>query len=231
MGGWKGRGAADNPPNRFEVVRYERDDLVDEEPETSSPRTEFQPDHTRSIIARNDSPDIPFDASVNPYRGCEFGCAYCYARPFHEYLGYSAGLDFETRILVKHDAPVLLRRELASPRWVPETIVLSGVTDPYQPAERRLRITRGCLEVLCEFRNPVAVVTKSALVARDADLLAELAQHQAAVVTLTITTLDDSLSRALEPRAALPRQRLDAVRALSAAGVPAASSAHRSSRV
>jgi DNA repair photolyase len=215
----RGRGAAQNPKNRFEQAEYVPDPEAFDEDEPG-PRTQFLRDHTRGIIARNDSPDIPFTASVNPYRGCEHGCIYCFARPTHEYLGFSAGLDFETRILVKHDAPELLRHELASRRWEPQPIAMSGVTDPYQPAERRFEITRGCLQVLAEFRNPVAIVTKNHLVTRDIDLLADLAQHQAASVNVSITTLDETLQRVMEPRASTPARRLEAVRRLSAAGIP-----------
>jgi DNA repair photolyase len=215
----RGRGAAGNPPNRFEPLRYEPD--PDEPPDAGpAPQTQFFRDNSRSIIATNDSPDVGFDASINPYRGCEHGCAYCYARPYHEYLGLSSGLDFETKIFVKEDAPELLRRELASPRWQPRTVGLSGVTDCYQPIERRLRLTRRCLEVFAEFRNPVTVVTKSHLVARDADLLAELAAHHAAKVILSITTLDGDLARKLEPRAPQPSGRLAALAELTQAGVP-----------
>jgi DNA repair photolyase len=217
----RGRGTAANPANRFVQQEIEADgdwlDTLDDEP---GPRTQFLRDHTRGIIARNDSPDIPFAASVNPYRGCEHGCIYCFARPTHEYLGFSAGLDFETRILVKHDAPELLRRELASPRWEPQPIAMCGVTDPYQPAERRFQITRGCLQVLAEFRNPVSIVTKNHLVTRDMELLAELASHHAASVNLSITTLDEKLQRVMEPRASTPARRLEAVRRLAAAGIP-----------
>ncbi len=218
----RGRGAPQNPKNRFVDAEYVADGdwldtLDDDEP---GPRTEILRDHTRGIIARNDSPDIPFETSVNPYRGCEHGCIYCFARPTHEYLGFSAGLDFETRILAKHDAAALLRRELASPRWTPQPIAMSGVTDPYQPVERKLGITRGCLEVLAEFRNPVALVTKNHLVTRDLDLLGELAAHQAAVVNVSITTLDERLQRVMEPRASTPARRLDAVRTLAAVGIP-----------
>ena len=158
--------------------------------------------------------------SLNPYRGCEHGCIYCYARPTHEYLGLSAGLDFETKILVKHDAPELLRRELASPRWEPRVLALSGVTDPYQPVERRLRLTRRCLEVMAEFRQAVAIVTKNRLVTRDIDLLAGLARHQAAGVWLSITTLDAELAGQLEPRTSRPEGKLAAIRALADAGIP-----------
>lgn len=213
------RGALSNPPNRFEPLRLERD--PDWNPEDDPlPRTQFFKDHSCSIITWNDSPDVPFEASINPYRGCEHGCAYCYARPFHEYLGFSAGLDFETKILVKENAPELLRRELASPRWQPRALALSGVTDPYQPVERQLKLTRRCLEVLAECRNPVNIVTKNALVARDADLLAELARHRAAAVFLSLTTLDAELRRVLEPRTSPPAARLAAIRALREAGVP-----------
>ena len=161
-----------------------------------------------------------FDASLNPYRGCEHGCIYCYARPTHEYLGFSAGLDFETRIMVKEDAPKLLRDELSSPRWVPEVIAMSGVTDCYQPIERRLKLTRGCLEVLAEFRNPVTIVTKNNLVTRDLDLLSELARSQAVAVFISLTTLDTELRKILEPRTSPPAARLATIRALAAAGVP-----------
>ncbi|MDF1701728.1 MAG: PA0069 family radical SAM protein [Planctomycetota bacterium] len=183
-------------------------------------RTVYVRDATRTILARNDSPDIPFDASVNPYRGCEHGCAYCYARPTHEYLGLSAGLDFERRILVKTDAAPLLRTALGRRGWRPQVIAMSGVTDPYQPIERRLAITRSCLEVLLDFRNPVSIVTKSHLVARDIDLLRALSEHRAASVALSITSLDARLARALEPRAPGPAQRLHAIHQLAAAGIP-----------
>lgn len=213
----KGRGAEENPKNRFERIAYEP------EPghEGPGPRTEFYRDVSRSVISRNDSPDIGFETSLNPYRGCEHGCAYCYARPFHEFLGFSAGLDFESKILVKEDAPELLRKELSANSWKPQVLVLSGVTDPYQPIERRLGLTRRCLEVLAEFGNPVAVITKNHLVARDADLLGRLASSNAASVTLSITTLDADLARALEPRASTPALRLEAIRSLAEAGVQA----------
>lgn len=220
----RGRGAAGNPHNRFERLEYVQDD--DTAPgslsssETCAPESLFFKDPSRSIVAFNQSPDIGFDASVNPYRGCEHGCIYCYARPTHEYLGFSLGLDFETRIMVKEGAHLLLRKTLSSPRWQPQVVALSGVTDSYQPAERRLAIARRCLEVFLEFRNPVAVVTKSRLVVRDADLLAGLAQFDASAVFLSITTLDDRLSRLMEPRASLPRRRLEAIRKLRQGGVP-----------
>jgi DNA repair photolyase len=215
-----GRGAHDNPANRFESIHYEPDPDAPPD-ETPAPITQFFKDKTRSIIASNDSPDIGFEKSINPYRGCEHGCIYCYARPYHEYLGFSAGLDFETKILVKEDAPQLLRKELSSPKWEPQLVAISGVTDAYQPVERRLQITRRCLEVLAEFRNPVGIVTKNHLVTRDADYLGELARHDAAMVYVGVTTLDPALARIMEPRASAPAGRLAAVRELTAAGVPA----------
>jgi DNA repair photolyase len=214
-----GRGAAQNPSNRFEKIHLEPDE--DWNPaETGAPRTQFFRDSTQTFITHNNSPDVGFETSINPYRGCEHGCIYCFARPTHEYLGFSAGLDFESRIMVKEDGPELLRKELASRKWKPQTIVMSGVTDCYQPIERKLRLTRRCLEVLAEFRNPVAIITKNHLVTRDIDLLGELARHNAAIVNVSITTLDPQLTPRLEPRAALPAHRLDAVRQLSAAGIP-----------
>ncbi|MFL6059394.1 MAG: PA0069 family radical SAM protein [Rubrobacteraceae bacterium] len=212
-----GRGAAGNPKNRFERIEVEPDETEGDEPR---PETVYLRDHSRSIIARNDSPDIGFDASINPYRGCSHGCVYCYARPTHEYLGLSAGLDFESRILVKQDAPELLRKELLSPRWNPQVLSMSGVTDPYQPVERRLRITRRCLGVLAEFRNPVIIVTKNYLVTRDMELLSELASHDAVAVAFSLTTLDDDLRRIMEPRTSRPARRLAAVEKLAAGGIP-----------
>jgi DNA repair photolyase len=219
----RGRGAAENPPNRFEKLAYVPDpDLTDPLEEIESAiKTQFLKDSSRSIIAYNDSPDVGFNASVNPYRGCEHGCIYCYARPTHEYLGFSAGLDFETRILVKEDAPELLRKELASPRWKPQVVAMSGVTDCYQPIERRLKLTRRCLEVFAEFRNPVAIVTKNHLVTRDIDILQELAQYNAAGVCVSVTTLDPELARVMEPRTSKPSDRLEAIETLTRAGVPA----------
>jgi DNA repair photolyase len=218
-GGMKGRGASWNPQNRFETLSY----VVDEDAERDdggAPRTIYMRDPTRTIIATNDSPDVGFEASVNPYRGCEHGCIYCFARPTHEYLGFSAGLDFESKILVKEDAPTLLWDELNKKSWVPKTIAISGVTDPYQPIERKLGITRGCLAVLAEFRNPVGIITKNHLVTRDVDLLTELAHFHATRVFVSITTLDAGLARIMEPRTSSPELRLDAVRTLSQAGVP-----------
>jgi DNA repair photolyase len=216
----RGRGAASNPANRFEKISYERTGWDEEDP---SIRTVFLTDETRSIINYNDSPDVGFNASINPYRGCEHGCIYCFARPNHEYLGFSAGLDFETKILVKQDAPELLRRELSSTQWDPQVIAISGVTDAYQPIERRLQLTRRCLEVLAEFRNPVVIITKNELVTRDIDLLKELARFEGILVFVSVTTLDVELARELEPRASQPSRRLAAIEVLAAAGVPVAS--------
>jgi DNA repair photolyase len=221
----RGRGAAQNPTGRFERLHYDADEAFVQadgsaEDEPGRSRTEFFRDHSRSIIARNESPDVGFEASFNPYRGCEHGCCYCFARPTHEYLGLSAGLDFETKIFVKEDAPALLRAALTSPRWQPTPLGLSGVTDPYQPIERRLALTRRCLEVLAEFRHPVFVITKNHLVTRDAEVLATLAAHDAAAVFISITTLDAGLARTMEPRTSSPERRLEAVATLSRAGVP-----------
>jgi len=215
-----GRGAGINPPNRFVPVEILPADEYPEE-DAPSPRTEFYKDASKSIITYNDSPDVGFNAGINPYRGCEHGCIYCYARPSHEYFELSAGLDFETKIFVKEKAPELLRRELSSRKWKPQVIGLSGNTDAYQPVERRLQLTRRCLEVLAEFRNPVGIVTKNFLVARDIDLLQELAGYQAAAVLISITTLDGDLARILEPRTSHPERRLEAIRQLRAAGIPA----------
>lgn len=213
--GPRGRGAASNPAGR-----YERLEVVSEEATPDRVPTLFLRDSSRTILARNQSPDVPFDVSINPYRGCEHGCAYCYARPTHEYLGFSAGLDFETRILIKEDAPELLAKELEASRWRPEVVGISGVTDPYQPVERRLELTRRCLEVLALYRNPVALITKNHLVTRDADLLAELTRHRAVVVVLSITTLDGELTRTLEPRTSHPRDRLRALEELARRQIP-----------
>ena len=213
-----GRGAASNPQNRFEKTSYQVSEW--DEPGDPSPHTVFLKDETRSIINYNDSPDVGFAASINPYRGCEHGCIYCFARPNHEYLGFSAGLDFETKILVKEDAPELLRRELSSRNWEPQVIAISGVTDAYQPVERRLKLTRRCLEVLVEFRNPIVIITKNELVTRDIDLLREFARFDGALVFISVTSLDGELARELEPRAPQPARRLAAIQALSQAGIP-----------
>ncbi|MGH7827987.1 MAG: PA0069 family radical SAM protein [Candidatus Binatia bacterium] len=216
----RGRGSAGNPKNRFESI--ERiPEPPDDNDEMSSPQTQFLTDISKSIIAYNDSPDVGFDASVNPYRGCEHGCVYCYARPTHEYLGFSSGLDFETKILVKEDAPELLRKELASRKWKPQVLAMSGVTDCYQPVEKKLQLTRRCLEVLLEFRNPVIIVTKNYLVTRDVDILSLLARYGCAGVTISLTTLDPKLSSLMEPRASRPARRLAAIKTLAEAGIPA----------
>lgn len=215
----QGRGAGFNPANRFELLTCEPDPEWD--PSENPPvRTQFFRDLSRTILSYNDSPDIPFRASLNPYRGCEHGCAYCYARPTHEYLGFSAGLDFESRIMVKENASELLRAELSSPKWRPQWIALSGVTDPYQPIEKKLGVTRRCLEVLAEFRNPVGIVTKNRLVTRDIDLLGELAGHNAACVHISLTTLKSDLRRMMEPRTASPTARLETIRTLADAKIP-----------
>jgi DNA repair photolyase len=216
----RGRGASNNPANRVIPLYYE-EDPARLDPEGPAPRTQFYVDRTRSIIATNDSPDVGFTHSINPYRGCEHGCSYCYARPYHEYLGMSAGLDFETKIMVKEDAPKLLRKELMAKSWEPTAISMCGVTDAYQPIERRVKITRQCLEVLTEFRNPVGIVTKNHLVTRDIDLLQELARHNASCVIFGVTTLDDDLAGKMEPRATRPSGRLKAISELVAAGIPA----------
>ena len=216
----QGRGSSGNLANRFEKIELEPDgDYLDAE-EAIAPATVFYRDSSRSIIASNDSPDVGFEKSINAYRGCEHGCIYCYARPTHEWLGFSPGLDFETKIMVKENAAQLLRAELASPRWEPTTLSMSGVTDCYQPGERRFKLTRACLEVLREFRNPVGVITKNHLVTRDIDLLAEMAKENLAMAMISITTLDADLARKMEPRTSSPRRRLEAVRALVAAGIP-----------
>src|ERR1043166_1955742 len=206
-----GRGASWSPANRFEKFHV---DLTDVDPlatEKPNRATQYFIDHTKTIIAHNQSPDVGFETSINPYRGCEHGCIYCFARPTHEYLGFSAGLDFELRIMVKPDAPRLLEAELSSPKWTPQLLMMSGVTDCYQPIERKLHITRKCLEVLAKFRNPVGILTKNRLVTRDIDVLSELATHNCAVVNLSVTTLDPKLQQILEPRTSGPAARLDAV--------------------
>jgi DNA repair photolyase len=213
----RGRGSMSNPQCRFDSTSVE---YLPGEGIAGKAATDVYADETGAILTQNDSPDVGFDLSLNPYRGCEHGCAYCYSRPNHEYLDLSAGLDFETKIFAKHRAPELLRKKLCSPRWQPQVIAMSGGTDAYQPLERELEITRRCLEVLTEARNPVAIVTKSSLVCRDIDLLQELARHNAAVVTLSITTLDADLARRMEPRTSSPQSRLEALETLSKAGIP-----------
>lgn len=218
------RGAAIRPPNRFlathAVPDFEACPVDDDEEPSKGPRTEVIEDHSKTIVTRNKSPDLAFEYSINAYRGCEHGCSYCYARPTHETLGFDAGLDFETRIVVKPEAPRLLRETLAKPSWQPAMIMMSGVTDCYQPLERRYKLTRGCLEAMLEYRNPVGIVTKNVLVLRDLDLLGELAERKLVHVYLSITTLQEELQKAMEPRTSTPTARLEAVRRLRLAGVP-----------
>lgn len=211
-----GRGASGNPGNRFTTIEYEPDGM-----EPDAPKTIFYRDTSKTIIAHNDSPDVGFESSINPYRGCEHGCIYCYARPTHEYFGLSAGLDFETKIFVKENAPDLLSSELSSKKWKPQVVAISGVTDCYQPAERKFQLTRKCLEVFAEFRNPVIIITKNHLVTRDIDVLSRLAEINAVSVNVSITTLDSDLCRKMEPRTSTPRDKLRAIEELSAAGIPA----------
>src|SRR5229473_2880655 len=218
----KGRGAASNASGRFEEEQrvafddgWGSDDL-----EPAPVRTTLTVDATRTIIARNDSPDIGFDRSINPYRGCEHGCIYCYARPSHAYLGLSPGLDFESRLFYKPEAAVLLAAELRKKGYSCKPLALGSNTDPYQPVERRLGITRSILEVLRDFRHPVTIVTKSALIQRDIDILTEMAKDRLAIVTISVTTLDRTLARRMEPRASTPERRLETITALAGAGIP-----------
>lgn len=216
------RGTHLNIGNRFSGRTSEPFDdgwesFAGEEPD---PRTEFLFDSSRTAFNTNDSPDIPFTHSINPYRGCEHGCTYCYARPTHEYLGFNPALDFETKIMVKRDAARLARLEMMKRSWQPTVVSISGVTDPYQPAERKFGVTREILETMLEFRNPVGIVTKNALILRDIDILSEMARHQCIAIFVSITTLDRDLARRMEPRTATPERRLDVVRRLTAAGIP-----------
>ena len=218
----RGRGAKSNASSRYEpTARIAFDDgwsNLDEDPPVL--RTEVQVDTSRSIIATNKSPDIPFDQSINPYRGCEHGCIYCYARPTHAWLGLSPGLDFESRLFYKPDAAALLEKELSNPRYKPKLIALGTNTDPYQPVERRYELMRGILEVLDRFQNPVGIVTKSCLVMRDIDILSRMAGRNQVRVYVSVTTLDRHLARKMEPRASTPDRRLDAIKALADAGIP-----------
>jgi DNA repair photolyase len=221
-----GRGAVRDPPNRFEKLAMDLDpDVVQADPDMEgeprpNPKTIFMDDQSESIIVKNDSPDVGFSAGINPYRGCEHGCAYCYARPYHEYLGFSAGLEFETKIMVKRRSAELLRRELSNGKYEPQVLGMSGVTDCYQPAERHFRITRSCLEVLAEFRNPVSLITKNFLITRDIDVLKELAAFDAVHAFISITTLNADLAARMEPRASRPAHRLRAIEMLARAGIP-----------
>lgn len=217
----KGRGAQTNHAGRFEARRIETvDDGWGTDPRATRLKTERFTDASRSIVNYNQSPDIPFDRSVNPYRGCEHGCSYCFARPTHTFLGMSAGLDFETRIMVKHDAAELLIKELQKPSYRCDTIALSPNTDCYQPIEKELGITRDILQVLQRCKHPVSIITKSSLVQRDIDILAEMAEKKIANVVVSVTTLDAKLSAQLEPRASAPHRRLQAIEKLVKAGIP-----------
>ena len=217
----KGRGSLSNPAGRFDRTGIEAvDDGWEREEAPESVATSVQADRAKGVISTNDSPDIGFEQSINPYRGCEHGCIYCYARPSHAYLGLSPGLDFETKLFYKHDAAQVLEQELANPRYVCKNIMLGANTDPYQPIERRLQVTRSILGVLAKCRHPVSIVTKGVLVARDIDLLAELASQNLASVVMSLTTLDAEVKRTLEPRAASPQARLRVIRQLVDAGVP-----------
>jgi DNA repair photolyase len=221
-----GRGAGENPTGRFERLSVAADiDALAQDPDVDLSarvhvRTEVFNDRSKTILSTNDSPDIGMDVTLNPYRGCEHGCIYCYARPTHEYLGLSAGTDFETKIFAKPRAAELLAEKLASEKWQPRIVFFSGVTDPYQPIERKLEITRACLKVLAEFQNPVSFITKNALVTRDIDLLAPMAEKDLASVNMSVTTLDRDLARKMEPRAATPALRLQAMEKLAKSGIP-----------
>ncbi|HMS65139.1 MAG TPA: PA0069 family radical SAM protein [Ignavibacteria bacterium] len=219
----KGRGSQYNLPNRFEKIHidnsFNRSDEYTEE-EEKKPDTEFFTDHSKTILVKNNSPDLGSSFSINPYRGCEHGCIYCYARPTHEYLGFSAGLDFETKIMVKHDAPKLLEEAFLKKSWIPQSVFFSGNTDCYQPVERKLEITRKCLEVFLNFRNPVAIITKNALIKRDIDILKELAKLNLVRVVISITTLKKELQQRMEPRTSTPERRLDTIGFLSVNGIP-----------
>ncbi len=218
-----GRGSDVLNEGRFEKLSRETDlenyGWIDEE-DISSVKTEVYKDSSRRIITENKSPDIGFNFSINAYRGCEHGCAYCYARPTHEYLGHSAGLDFESKIYVKELAPELLREELMAKKWRPDTIMMSGVTDCYQPLERKYKLTRGCLRVLADFKNPVGLITKNSLITRDIDILSEMAEQGLALAFISVTTLDPDLGRKLEPRSSSPEMRLRTIESLSKAGIP-----------
>ncbi|MFM7346856.1 MAG: PA0069 family radical SAM protein [Tagaea sp.] len=218
----KGRGAVSNAAGRYESAgRVRIDDGWGVDPDAELPplRTTLQADSSRTVIARNDSPDIPFAQSINPYRGCEHGCVYCYARPSHAYLGLSPGLDFETKLFFKPDAASLLAKEIRRPGYKPMAIALGSNTDPYQPVEREARVTRAILETLRDFEHPFSIVTKGALVARDIDILAPMSRKRLARVFVSVTTLDRDLARTMEPRASTPQRRLDAIKALADAGV------------
>ena len=214
----KGRGTNQNPVSRFDKIEYIPDPNENPE-EDKRPETRYFKDTSKSIISFNESPDLYGHASLNIYRGCEHGCSYCYARPTHEYLSLSAGLDFETKIFVKHDAPKLLYKTLASKKWKPQVIMMSGNTDCYQPIEKKLELTRSCLEILHKFRNPVNIVTKNRLVTRDIDILKKMAEYNTVSVFFSITTLDNRLASVMEPHTTKPHLKLQAIQELSGAGI------------
>lgn len=217
----KGRGSKINPVNRFEQIyieTFENDDFIDEEFQTKL-NTIFYKDDSRSIITKNDSPDLGFDFTVNPYRGCEHGCIYCYARPYHEYLGFSSGLDFETKIMVKEDAPKLLDLAFCKKSWKSSKIVFSGITDCYQPIEKKLKLTRGCLEVCLQFRNPVGIVTKNSLILRDLDILKEMAQLEILSVAISVTSIRNDLIQIMEPRTSRFEKRISTIEKLANEGI------------
>lgn len=216
----KGRGAQLHVPNRFDKQFYTLEEAQEDPAEYDNSRTKFYQEHPREILSRNDSPDVPFTYSINPYQGCEHGCIYCYARNSHEYWGFDAGLDFETKIIVKPDAPELLRKKFQSRSWKPELVVLSGNTDCYQPAERRMKITRKLLLVFREFGNPVGIITKNILILRDMDILQDLAGENLVRVIFSITTLNEKLRLRLEPRTATAHKKLIAIKKLANAGIP-----------
>ena len=223
----KGRGSQVNLPNRFEQVYIDnsasdQDEYFEFEKEEKKIPTIFYNDHSKSILAKNNSPDLGLGYSINPYRGCEHGCVYCYARPTHEYLGFSSGLDFETKIMVKRDAPKLLEEAFLKKSWEPQSIFFSGNTDCYQPVERKLEITRGCLEVFLKFRNPVSIITKNALIQRDIDILKELSKLNLVRAVISVTTLKKELQRKMEPRTSSPSMRLRTIEFLSSQGISTA---------
>lgn len=216
----RGRGAASNPANKFDRHHHVEDPSALDEADLRQVQTQFIADTSKSPLSKNNSPDVPFDYSLNPYRGCEHGCIYCYARPSHEFLGYSAGLDFETKIVVKYDIANLLAKTFQKKSWEPKTVMVSGNTDCYQPAERKLKLTRSCLEVFAWYRNPVAMITKNHLVTRDIDLLEELASRNLCSVSISITSLKPEITSVMEPRTSHPLRRLDAIEKLAARGIP-----------
>lgn len=216
----RGRGAASNPANQFLKHHHVEDPAALDAADLRRVKTEFIADTSKTVLSKNNSPDVPFDYSINPYRGCEHGCIYCYARPSHEYLGYSAGLDFETKIVVKHNIAKLLAKTFQKKSWQPQTVMMSGNTDCYQPAERELKLTRSCLEVFAWHRNPVALITKNYLVTRDIDLLEELASRNLVSVSISITSLKPEVAHVMEPRTSHPMRRIEAIEKLAARGIP-----------